>query len=200
MSMKLDVDGSNVPFFIDYTVSRGEDETPRTFLTELDIKSWEKTPWWHCSRDNRPDSQKLKYTHLGGLRFCEGWLTEDEFFIAKQFKTWWKLMVKYGEIVPTRNCQGCIGNFWAFARDADPWNFQPGYWVLNGSWIIVWEAGRWNFAMPPPTCQISQFRWNRRWAIQRQVYGFSHPEWDVALPSYAEELMKREDDEYKPKA
>ena len=169
--MKNNIGPENVPLYIDYSI----------VLTSKNILDWEKVPWSECSKqENVPPEKRRKYTKLGDLRFCEGWLYDDfsangtfhrEWYWAKAFKAWFNLMRKFGKITDTRECEGCKGSFWKIREDVPEDDILPGFWVVSGMW---WFKGRNDclvHKIPPPICQWDQYRFNRRTTIQLKVWG-----------------------------
>ena len=169
--MKLNIGVGNVPFIADFQNRHGWDELFDKYLSEKDIQNWEKTPWWHCTQDPQPDEKKRKYTDLGSLRFCEGWLTKPEWEIARAFRTWYWDLKEKGLLTFTKNCEGCKGSFIELTPDEAQYDAYPGYWIVNGQWYFTGIDYKKNRKLPPYPCQWDQYRYNRRLSIQYLVYG-----------------------------
>jgi hypothetical protein len=75
MNTKMTARG--VPHDIDFTI----------ILTEKNAKTWSLTPFWTCSRDKRPATEKRQHTSIDTLRFCEGWCWDE-------YENYWIRLIK----------------------------------------------------------------------------------------------------------
>lgn len=189
--MKLDVSAVNVPFICDHENRNGWDELFDEYLTEKDIQSWEKTPWMHCTWDPKPYEQKKKHTSMGSLRFCEGWLTEQEVQVAKKYRNWFWFLKDNGLLGFTEECEGCVGNFIYLDKTVDVFTVLPGYWVVKGKWVYVNFDGGSTGSAPPAPCQWDQYRWNRRHGIQLKVYGETNDKVPKDMGTWIQGLLKK---------
>ena len=190
-SMKDDIGPENVPFWIDGSI----------ILTDKNVKDWEKVPWAFFSKDERPDEKKEKIYSLGRLRFLEGWLYDNrneygtfyqEWYWAKEFKSWFKQSKKRGIITDTMECEGCTGSFWKFTSEEAFSEAQPGFWVLDGEWWRVYDCDDCcKSGAPPSLCQVNQYRYNRRLTMLNKVWGKRVEKKDLkkVLPDIREDAL-----------
>jgi hypothetical protein len=164
--MKNDIGMENVPLAINREVMLNGHYLGR-YLHPNTIKQLEKVSFLNFSQDSRLVPEQI--TDLGRWRFLEGYLTMEEDFPAVTFKVWFNECFENGLLGTTKNCEGCVGSFVTWEAE-DDFNIRVGFWVVDGEWKF-WNGKKWVKKTPPMTCQIGQFRFNRRLYIQYETYG-----------------------------